>query len=192
MRHPRAWLSSTSRRASLHPRRWADFFRRSTSADGILTISTPRSATPCALPSRKLRYAGDFLFPILSKRKRARRFAQASSTMQDALGRANDMARTEDLLGQLAADTLPADANRAVGAVLAYQAAQARRQDRTLSKRWREFAGMDVRGKASDGPDLCPCTRQLLAVRSRLLKAPRTTQETVSASIAQGPRPAWH
>ena len=93
---------------------------------------------------KKLRYAGDFLFPILSKQKRARRFARALSTMQDALGRANDMARTEDLLGQLAADTLPADANRAVGAVLAYQAAQARRQDRTLSKRWREFAGMDV------------------------------------------------
>lgn len=92
---------------------------------------------------KKLRYAGDFLLPLTAGRKRTKRYRAVLAGLQDRLGRANDTARTAELLGQLDIETLPAPAVLAIGAVAATQASELRREEKKLVRQWRRFEKLD-------------------------------------------------
>ena len=69
---------------------------------------------------KKLRYATDFLAPILGESKALKRYLARVATLQDQLGRYNDMATTARIVSALSAD--PAAQNQAAGAIVGWQA----------------------------------------------------------------------
>ena len=89
---------------------------------------------------KKLRYAGDFLLPVLDRPRLARRWIAALSSLQDILGALNDAASTEALLATLStADPALVEARALVRGFLE-GACQARMRDLERARRELERA----------------------------------------------------
>jgi inorganic triphosphatase YgiF len=92
------------------------------------------------LSVKKLRYAADFLLPLCSQRKSARRFYDRLADLQEELGSYNDMATTASLLKGLSADS--PDSGPAAAAVAGWQAHALGSVEPRLRNAWRDFSKM--------------------------------------------------
>ncbi len=90
---------------------------------------------------KKLRYATDFLGPMLGDGKTFRRYYGALAELQDQLGRYNDMATTERLVAGFASH--PAGRSQAAGAVVGWQAQGLASAEPQLREAWRRFRDCD-------------------------------------------------
>jgi CHAD domain-containing protein len=90
---------------------------------------------------KKLRYATDFLAPILGESKALKRYLARVATLQDQLGRYNDMATTERLVAGFASH--PAGRSQAAGAVIGWQAQGLATAEPQLRDAWRRFRDCD-------------------------------------------------
>jgi inorganic triphosphatase YgiF len=92
---------------------------------------------------KKLRYAADFLLPLIGKGKGRRRYADRLARLQDHLGRSNDLAVMERLVRQVMTGAVPVAVHDAAGALLGWQAAIVSRDDAELRAAWKSFKDSD-------------------------------------------------
>lgn len=104
----------------------------------------PEKRHELRLAVKKLRYLTDFLLPLCAKSKKAAPFAKALSRLQDGLGRYNDIATTDLLLGGLAAPDRPPGFHRACGIIHGWQARDLTIVEDELRARWKDFSNQKV------------------------------------------------
>jgi CHAD domain-containing protein len=101
---------------------------------------TPRAATRCESPPKKLRYAAEFLASLF-RHGGAKDYIDALSGLQSALGHLNDMIAATRLIDELlAAARNDTELSRAAGIVRGWTAAMSARELERLPKSWRQFA----------------------------------------------------
>jgi len=86
---------------------------------------------------KKLRYASDFLAPMLGDARALRRYLAALAALQSRLGRYNDMATTARIVAELGAE--PAAPSEAAGAVVGWQAHGLAAAEPQLRDAWDRF-----------------------------------------------------
>ncbi len=86
---------------------------------------------------KKLRYAAEFFGNLFEPRGRVRHFGRAAASLQEELGKLNDMATAEGLAVRLQGGT--PEAQRALGIVLGWTAHAALGDPRALNAAWKEF-----------------------------------------------------
>lgn len=96
------------------------------------------------LAVKKLRYAADFFLHSTAKRKAASRYAKDLARLQNALGFHNDMVVLGELVERLLGCEIPAEGNRAAGALLGWQAASAGIDSTELLSAWKKFKNADL------------------------------------------------
>ncbi|WP_407155389.1 CHAD domain-containing protein [Bradyrhizobium sp. STM 3557] len=99
---------------------------------------TPEQRHKLRLALKKLRYSVDFLLPLYSDRKPARKYARRLAALQQQLGGYNDMATTTRLLAGLGADST--DGAIAAAAITGWQAHAMNGVEAALREAWRGFA----------------------------------------------------
>jgi CHAD domain-containing protein len=92
------------------------------------------------LAVKKLRYLSDFLLPLCTREKKAAAFAKVLSRLQDGLGRYNDIATTDQLLGSLAGSDAPVALHRACGEIHGWQARDLEAMEDELIAGWKAFS----------------------------------------------------
>lgn len=93
---------------------------------------------------KKLRYASELFLPLFKNNKRKRRFAKTLISLQDHLGRSNDMSVMEELLQRMMKGKLSVAGHRAAGALLGWRAGSINRDDPELLSAWKHFQGADL------------------------------------------------
>lgn len=88
---------------------------------------------------KKLRYAADFFLPLFGSQVSSKRYGQRLGKLQERLGRHNDAATTRNLLARLPVEGFPAEAHKAIGAVLGWQACSLACTEPDLRSAWRDF-----------------------------------------------------
>ena len=96
------------------------------------------------LAVKKLRYLSDFLLPLCTREKKAAAFAKGLSRLQDGLGRYNDIAATDQLLGKLAGSGAPPTLHRACGEIHGWQARDLQAMEGELMASWKAFSSTKV------------------------------------------------
>jgi inorganic triphosphatase YgiF len=91
---------------------------------------------------KRLRYAAEFYQRLESDEAAVRRFLKALARLQDSLGHDNDATMTQPLLAALVRDSSAPELQRAIGAVIGWQARDRTEVHRTLRKHWRKFKAM--------------------------------------------------
>lgn len=91
------------------------------------------------LTLKKLRYAVEFFLPLFPANGPQKRYLRELADLQDVLGHANDVATTTSLLAAVTAGPLPGMTERAVGALIGWQACEERALARSLRQRWRRL-----------------------------------------------------
>lgn len=99
----------------------------------------PRERHRLRLRLKKLRDAADFFAPALEEKKIARRYARRLSQLQDFLGSYNDLMTTESLMECLTLEPVPPAAERAIGAIIGWQAREQACLESDLRQAWRDF-----------------------------------------------------
>jgi triphosphatase len=99
----------------------------------------PRERHRLRLKLKKLRDATDFFMPALEEKKTARRYARRLSHLQDFLGSYNDVVTTESLMECLRSEPMPPAAERAIGAIIGWQAREQTCLESDLRQAWRHF-----------------------------------------------------
>ena len=105
---------------------------------------SPEKRHKLRIALKKLRYAADFLLPLFGKRQHRRHYAKTLASLQDQLGRYNDMAVMERLVRQIMKRKVPVAAHGAAGALLGWQASSLDRNDADLLSAWKGFQSMDL------------------------------------------------
>jgi CHAD domain-containing protein len=100
---------------------------------------TPEERHRTRIALKRLRYMADELASVLDNAQRHRRYGRKLSRLQDALGAAQDRARTADLLGTLDADPAAKGTEAARGAILDHEIAEARGSEAQLAHIWAKF-----------------------------------------------------
>ncbi|MEJ0020454.1 MAG: CHAD domain-containing protein [Acetobacteraceae bacterium] len=93
---------------------------------------------------KKLRYAAEFFQGLHGGRSNAKDYLACIADLQDALGHDHDAITTRPFLLTLAADPVSPDVQRAIGAVMGWQACDRIAVGSTLRKHWRQFKSMPV------------------------------------------------
>ncbi len=104
----------------------------------------PEERHELRLAVKKLRYLTDFLLPLCTKIKKAAPFMKALSRLQDGLGRYNDMATIDLLLGEITTEDRPAAFHRACGIIHGWQGRDLLIMEDDLRARWKEFSSQKV------------------------------------------------
>ncbi|RZS79275.1 inorganic triphosphatase YgiF [Phyllobacterium myrsinacearum] len=88
---------------------------------------------------KRLRYAAEFFLPLYSSRPVTAKYIKRLARLQDLLGEANDIKSAHELMDTLDHDSLGAEANRAVGAIIGWQGHRQAAGGKQLIGRWRAF-----------------------------------------------------
>jgi triphosphatase len=98
----------------------------------------PEGRHELRLTLKNLRYAAEFFSPLYPGR-RAEKYLDRLSRLQDALGADNDARVTGALLLEIEAGTSDPKLHRAIGAVIGWQGHRQSSASKLLRRRWREF-----------------------------------------------------
>ncbi len=93
---------------------------------------------------KKLRYASELFLPLFKDSKGKQRYARTLASLQDHLGRSNDLAVMEGLVQRMTKGKLPMAGHRAAGALLGWRAASLDRDDPDLLSAWKHFQAADL------------------------------------------------
>ena len=120
-------------------------FRRNALKRGRrFTKLSPEERHELRIALKKLRYASELFLPLFKNNKSKRRYAKTLASLQDHLGRANDMSVMEELVQRLMKGKLSAPGHRAAGALLGWKAGSLNRDDPELLSAWKHFQGADL------------------------------------------------
>ncbi|MBU6449868.1 MAG: CHAD domain-containing protein [Rhodospirillales bacterium] len=98
---------------------------------------TPELRHNVRIELKKLRYAVEFFGLLLEPRQRVRQFHHAAATLQEELGKLNDMAAAQELALRLRGDS--PEASRALGIVMGWAAHAALGEPRAIAAAWKDF-----------------------------------------------------
>ena len=93
---------------------------------------------------KRLRYAAEFFSTLLVPRQRVRQFHHAAASLQEELGKLNDMAAAQALALRLHGDS--PEASRALGILLGWAAHAKLGEPRAIASAWKEFKDVKLPG----------------------------------------------
>lgn len=99
----------------------------------------PRERHRLRLRLKRLRDTTDFFTPVFEEKKIVRRYTRRISQLLDFLGSYNDLVTTEGLMEHLTAEPVPQAAERAIGAIIGWQAREQACLESDLRQAWRDF-----------------------------------------------------
>jgi triphosphatase len=99
----------------------------------------PEARHQLRIALKKLRYAAEFFQGLYSENAKTRCYLGCLAKLQNALGHANDATMTQPFLSTVAGGPVAPEVQRAIGAVIGWQARDVIAVDKTLRKRWRRF-----------------------------------------------------
>lgn len=100
---------------------------------------SPEERHELRIALKKLRYASELFLPLFKNSKGKRRYARTLASLQDHLGRSNDLSVMEGLVQQMTKGKLPMAGHRAAGALLGWRAANLDQDDPELLSAWKHF-----------------------------------------------------
>ncbi len=102
----------------------------------------PEARHKLRIALKKLRYAAEFYQTLYAELPTAKQYVGCLARLQDALGHDNDATVTYPLISALARDAVAPDVQRAIGAIIGWQAHERAATGKRLRKRWRRFKAM--------------------------------------------------
>jgi triphosphatase len=103
---------------------------------------SPEARHQLRIALKKLRYATEFFQGLYGKNVHHKGYIECLTKLQDSLGHDNDATMTQPFLGALAQHSVTPEVQRAIGAVMGWQARDRIEVGRKLRKHWRQFAAM--------------------------------------------------